>query len=138
MTLAVIVSAESATIAFLLAQSEITAITNRISTRLIPTRAYPQIRVQRVSGVADSYARDLPRVQIECWGEVEDENHTTAGEDMDSLSRIVAACIPRAAGWSGDIAGMEIAYGPVPLNDPVSNRSRYLLDVTFAAHEETS
>lgn len=137
MTVAVFVSAEDATITFLLAQSEVTAVTDRIGTRLIPTQAYPQIRVKRVSGVGDSYARDLPRVQVECWGEIEDENDATAGQDMDLLARTIQACVPRAAGWSGAIAGMQVVYGPVPLNDPVTNRTRYLLDVTFAAHEET-
>jgi hypothetical protein len=132
-TLALLASAESATIAWLLEQSEITAVVaNRISTVLQPD--FPQVRVTRVSGVPEVSYIDLPRVQIECWGDMDD-----SGEAMDLLSRTIAAAVrERGEGRTGDIAGLQVIYGPVQLNDPVSNRSRYLLDVTFAAMEETT
>jgi hypothetical protein len=129
-TLPVIVSAESAIIAWLLQQNEVTAVTSQISTVLQGT--FPQIRVIRVSGAPEVSYIDLPRVQIECWG---DED---GGDAMDLLARTIAAAVrERGEGRNGDIAGLRVVYGPIPLNDPITNRSRYLLDVTFAALEET-
>lgn len=139
MTLPLLVSAEAATISWLLAQNEVTTIAgNRIRTALSQTSTWPQIRVTRVAGVGDQYWRDLPRVRIECWGDLQDKDHPNAAPAMDVLVRTIQACVPRAASWAGPIAGMQVAYGPLPLPDPDTNRARYLLDVTFAAFEETS
>jgi hypothetical protein len=136
-TLTLLASAESATIAWLLAQSEIADVVGtRAQTSLVPGQQFPMLRVRRVSGVGDEYWRDLPRVQIECWGDVEGEGDGSESDAMDLLARTVAACVERAAGRVGPIGGMEVAYGPARLDDPDTNRVRYLLDVTFAAHEE--
>lgn len=133
MTQPILADPEAVVIAWLNSITGVTAtVSDRIATQL-EAGAYPQIRVTRVGGTVDDPWRDVPRVQVEFWGGSPQDGGASPDVDVSLLARTAVASIrtlhgPLAGGYA---TSAYVSVGPFPSPDPVTDRSRQIVEVTF-------
>lgn len=128
MPLPLLPDAETVFVQALAAQAAVsTIVSTRIGTRIPATPVYPLVRLTKVAEqFTDEEGLEFVTVQIECWA------------DADAIASLLARTIVAtrkdlrgtwAAGW---LSLPDVASGPIPAHDPVSQRYRWIVDLDAA------
>ncbi|MEW1867044.1 hypothetical protein AB0420_02400 [Streptomyces caelestis] len=94
-----------------------------VRTRVPSPRPPRFVRLERIGGTRVDLITDRPRIDVQCWGESE--------EDANDLATVVRALVLAIPGWRGTAVAYDVAEvgGPNTMPDPESGQDRVVIAV---------